>query len=327
MNRGLVVAAVAILTATGALAIPHAATAQDPVGRLNPMRGEMVSAAYEGWWPNEDGTYQIFFGYFNSNWEQEFDIPVGVENYFTMAEAGQLDDLEFEAYDPSQADQGQPTHIYPRRSPFLFTITVPADFGDKEWVWTLKTPGKVSRAHGILAPDYRIDPQVISTEVGGAFGSLDNRLRENLAPEMEIEGGEHRTVRVGQPLTLVSHAEDPDNYPPRSNRRLPQSTEQLYRPATAVTVSCAPGLRMHWGVYRGPADNVSFDPIQLKTWMDSRVYANSSCSPPFVLPEVPGDNTWRVRATFDEPGEYTLLAVGSDGSMTNYQYIDVTVTR
>jgi hypothetical protein len=327
MKRGVVAVAAAILTAAGALSVPKSATAQDPVGRLNPMRGEMVSAAYEGWWPNEDGTFELFFGYFNTNWEQEFDIPVGMENYFTMTEAHGLDDLGLDAYDPSQADQGQPTHFYPRRSPFLFTITVPADFGDKEWVWTLKTPGKVSRAHGILTPDYRIDPQVISTEVGGAFGSLDNRLRDNVAPEMEIEGGEHRTVRVGQPLTLISHAEDPDNYPPRSNRRLPQSTEELYRPATAVTVSCAPGLRMHWGVYRGPADHVSFDPVQLKTWMDPRVYANSSCSPPFVLPEVPADNTWRVQATFDEPGEYTLLAVASDGSMTNYQYIDVTVTR
>ena len=96
--------------------------------------------------------------------------------------------------------------------------------------------------------------------------------------------------------------------------------------ATSVTVQGAPGLRMHWGVYRGPAENVRFDPIQLKTWMDSRVYSNSPWSPPFVLPEVPEDKTWTVRATFDEPGEYTLLAVASDGSMTTYDYIDVMVT-
>jgi hypothetical protein len=36
-------------------------------------------------------------------------------------------------------------HFYPRRSPFLFTIKVPKDFGDKEIVWTLKTHGKVER--------------------------------------------------------------------------------------------------------------------------------------------------------------------------------------
>jgi hypothetical protein len=327
MNRGVLVATVAGLATVAALAVPDTASAQDAVGRLSPMRGEMVSAAYEGWWPNEDGTYELFFGYFNSNWEQEFDIPIGGRNYFAMTEAAGLDDLEYDAHDPAQADQGQPTHIYPRRSAFLFTITVPADFGDKEWVWTLKTPGKVSRAHGILAPDYRIDPQVISTEVGGNFGSLDNRMRTNITPELEVEGDERRTVRVGEPLTLVSHADDPDEYPPRSNRRLPGSTEELYRPATAVTVQSAPGLRMHWGVYRGLADKVHFDPVQMKTWMDSRVYSNSPWSPPFVLPEVPEDKTWRVRATFDEPGEYTLLAVASDGAMTNNQYVTVTVTR
>jgi hypothetical protein len=326
MNRGLIVAAVATLATAAALVVPDTATAQDAVGRLSPMRGEMVSAAYEGWWPNDDGTFELFFGYFNSNWEQEFDLPVGDGNYFTMTEAGGLDDLEADAYDMSEADQGQPTHFYPRRSAFLFTITVPADFGDKEWVWTVETPAKVSRAHGLLAPDYRIDPQVISTEVGGNFGSLDNRMRTNITPELEVEGDEHRSVRVGEPLTLVSHADDPDDYPPRSNRRLPRNTQELYRPATAVTVQGAPGLRMHWGVYRGPADKVRLDPVQMKTWMDSRVYSNSPWSPPFVLPEVPEDQTWRVRATFDEPGEYTLLAVASDGAMTEHQYIDVTVT-
>jgi len=187
------------------------------------LRGEIVSAAYEGWWPNDDGSLTMFFGYFNTNWEQEFDIPVGERNYFTLTEPAMLDDLEHDAFDPAQADQGQPTHLYPRRNPFLFTLQVPADFGDKEWVWTLKSSGQVSRAYGILSPDYRIDPQVISTEVGGNFGDLDNRLRTNIAPELEVEGDAHRTVRVGQPLRLVAHANDPDEYPPRSARRLPRT--------------------------------------------------------------------------------------------------------
>lgn len=320
MRRALTAAAIVFVVAAGS------AEAQDAVGRFMPMRGEMVSASYEGWWPNDDGTFTLFFGYFNTNWEQEFDIPIGSQNYFRMTEAGGLDDLEYDAFDGGEADQGQPTHFYPRRNPFLFTLRVPADFGDKEWVWTLKTPGNVSRAFGILAPDYRIDPQVISTEVGGNFGDLDNRLRTNIAPELSVEGDAHRTVRVGEPVTLVAHANDPDDYPPRSSRSLPENTEELYRPPGGVVVQGAPGLRMHWGVYRGPAQHVSFDPLQLKTWMDSRVYSNSPWSPPFVLPEVPEDGRWEVRATFDEPGEYTLRAVASDGSQFTYQNVSVTVT-
>jgi hypothetical protein len=131
---------------------------------------------------------------------------------------------------------------------------------------------------------------------------------------------------VGQPLTLVAHANDPDDYPPRSNRRLPQNTEELYRPPGGVVVQGAPGLRMHWGVYRGPASAVSFDPVQLKTWMDSRVYGNSPWSPPFVLPEVPEDNRWEARVTFTQPGEYALRAVASDGSQFTYRNVNVTVT-
>ena len=319
----LAVLAAAALTVAGSAPL-HA---QDAVGRFMPMRGEMVSAAYEGWWPNDDGSFSLFFGYFNTNWEQDFEIPVGDRNYFRMVDAGELDDLELDDLRPSEADQGQPTHFYPRRNPFLFTVRVPADFGDKEWVWTLKTAGQVSRAYGILSPDYRIDPQVISTEVGGNFGDLDNRLRTNIAPELEIEGDSHRTVRVGEPVTLVAYANDPDDYPPRSGRRLPENTEELYRPATGVVVQGAPGLRMHWMVYRGPASAVTFDPVQMKTWMDSRVYANSPWSPPFVLPEVPEDNRWLARATFSEPGEYTLRAVASDGSQFTYENVTVTVTR
>ena len=105
------------------------------------LNGQSISPAYEGWWPNEDGSFSLFLGYMNSNWEQHFDIPIGPDNYFAFTDPQGLDDLEQDAYQASVADQGQPTHFYPRRNPFLFTITVPGDFGSKELVWTLKTNG------------------------------------------------------------------------------------------------------------------------------------------------------------------------------------------
>ena len=293
------------------------AGAQDAVGRFMRLRGEIVSPAYEGWWQNEDGGYTLFFGYMNSNWEQEFNVPIGPHNYFTLTEAGGLDNLELEALDPSMADQGQPAHFYPRRNPFLFTVNVPADFGDKEWVWTLTTQGQTKRAYGLLSSDYRMDPQVMATEVGGNFGSLDDRLRTNMPPELTVEGDQRRSVRAGEPLTLVTFANDPDNYPPRRNRSgTPRTLDELYRTPRGATVQGAPGLRMSWMVYRGPAQHVAFAPTQMKTWMDSRVWANSPWSPPLSIPEPPADGKWVAEVTFEEPGNYVLRAVASDGSVT-----------
>jgi hypothetical protein len=317
-----------LLAALAFLFLFQAADGQEGTGRLMFMRGEIASPAYEGWWPNEDGSFTLFFGYMNSNWEQEYDIPVGPNNYFTLTEAGGLDDLDFDAFDAAVADQGQPAHFYPRRNPFLFTLRVPADFGDKEWVWTLKTQGKTNRAYGLLSSDYRIDPQVMSTEVGGNFGSLDDRLRTHLPPELDVEGDERRTVRSGEPLTLVAFANDPDNYPPRreDRGRLPETLDELYRGPGGSTVQGAPGLRLSWMVYRGPARNVTFAPVQMKTWMDSRVWGNSPWSPPRMIPEPPADGKWVTEVTFDEPGEYVLRAVASDGSAFTYDNVIVTVT-
>jgi len=57
------------------------------------LRDQHVSPAFEGWWENEDGSYKLFFGYMNANWEQELDIPIGPDNYFALSEAGVQDDL------------------------------------------------------------------------------------------------------------------------------------------------------------------------------------------------------------------------------------------
>ena len=108
------------------------------------------------------------FGYMNTNWQQEFDIPVG---------AAERD----RAGGP---DQGQPTHFYPRRNPFLFSIRVPADFGTKELIWTLTANGKTREGLRVAEDRLPDRPQVISTEVGGDFGSLRDELRTNIPPEL-----------------------------------------------------------------------------------------------------------------------------------------------
>jgi hypothetical protein len=301
------------------------------------LSGRDLFPAFEGWEQQPDGSVKMWFGYYNENWEQEFDLPIGPDNYFSVVEVGDDPTLEadepFEPpFDVDDADRGQPTHFFPRRNPFLFTIDIPdpAAFGgpeDRQLVWTLKANGRTRRVYAALSPDYAVDGQSMSTDMGGNFGSTHQDLRSNVPPELEVEGRSDRTVRVGEPLTLVAHARDPDDYPPRRATRRPQSLEELYAPPRGSVVRSMPGLRLSWIVYRGPADHATFDPVQMKTWMDSRMYANSPWSPPYIVPEPPEDGRWEVHVTFSEPGEFVLRAVAGDGARLNYENVHVTVSR
>jgi hypothetical protein len=310
------------------LALLIVATSSSAQPRVSYSAGQPVEPAYEGWMKNTDGSYTLYFGYMNTNWQQEFDIPVGPENSFS----------------PGNADMGQPTHFLPRRNPFLFTVKVPGDLGTKEIVWTLTANGVTRKAYASLKSDYEIDPQVISTEVGGDNGSLADELRTNIAPQLKVEGPATRTVKVGQPLSLVAVAGDPDNIPARKDGRpapgagpgakkteykqpAPQNTAAVvYRPPVAVVASAGPGLHLSWIIYRGKASAAAFKPDQMKTWMDTRAYGNSMWSPPYAIPEPPADGRWVNEVMFNEPGTYVLRAVVSDGALFTYENVTVTVT-
>ena len=305
--------------------------------RFTYSKGQSVSPSYEGWMPNEDGSFTLYFGYMNTNWLEEFDVPIGPDNNI----------------EPGGPDQGQPTHYYPRRNPFLFTVRVPKDFGTKELIWTLTTHGRTEKAYASLKTDYQIDKQVISTEVGGDGGSLRDELRYNIPPELEIQGEARRSVKVGEPLMLVAVAGDPDNLParrdgkpqPRHPGQPPGEEAQkppsprasasasanvatlVYKPPSSIVPFSGPGLRLSWIVYRGPASTVTFSPEQMKTWTDTRAWANSPWSPPFTIPEPPPDGKWVTQVTFQEPGTYVLRAVASDGSLFTYENVTVNVTR
>src|SRR5437763_15188842 len=93
---------VALVSLT-ALLLLQSATAQT---RFTYSKGQSISPAYEGWMPNEDGYFTMYFAYMNTNWLEEFDLPVGPENNI----------------EPGDPDQGQQTHFYTRRNHLLFTI-------------------------------------------------------------------------------------------------------------------------------------------------------------------------------------------------------------
>lgn len=284
--------------------------------RFTYSRGQSVTPAYEGWWQNADGSYTLFFGYMNSNWEEELDVPIGPENNI----------------EPGGPDRGQPTHFYPRRNMYLFTVRVAEDFGDNELVWTLTTNGRTERTYGTLLADYEVDVQTIGTEMGANFGGVIDEWRGNQPPELQVAVDQPQTVRVGEPLTLVAFASD-DGIPSGRGRSRPRAVVEPGKPHPAYTppptrvVPASPaGLRLSWIVYRGDASQVAFAPEQFKVWQDTRVYANSPWSPPYIIPPPPEDGNWEVEVTFDKPGTYVLRAVACDSALTTSENLTVTVT-
>ena len=266
--------------------------------------GQTISPAYEGWERNPDGSFNLVFGYMNRNWDEELDVPIGLDNSIA----------------PGRPDQGQPTHFLPRRSRCVFAIHVPADFGDKELVWTLTSNGQTQRAYASLKNDYFIDNNVIQANfgAGGAGGSLPG-LSDNEAPTLTVEADRLRTVGVGQSQTLAAVATD-DGIP----RARPLAPTNPRRPGR-ITTDTATGLRLSWFLYRG-SGAVTFDPPQITAWEDTRVGGNSPWSPGWSTPGPPADNRWEVAATFSRPGTYILRALAHDGGLQTYEDVTVRVS-
>ncbi|HML15975.1 MAG TPA: hypothetical protein VK419_03080 [Bryobacteraceae bacterium] len=284
--------------------------------QLSYSKGQLVYPAYEGWEKNADGSFNLLFGYMNSNWEEEFDVPIGPENNF----------------EPGGPDRGQPTHFFPRRNRFVFRVRVPADFGQSEVVWTLVTHGKTQKAYGSLRQDYFVDNMVFTSENGAIGAGVSNpEIRANKPPVLEAAGDRNRTAKVGEPLTLWANATDDGIPKPRPrgaflDRTNAKVDDMRLVPPKQVTVGSATGLWVACYKYRGPG-NVTFTPPQPKTWEDTRAGANSQWAPLWQAPPVPPDGKWTVQVSFDEPGVYVLRWHATDGALWADEDITVTVTR
>jgi len=104
--------------------------------------GQDVTAAYEGWFKNPDGSFSMLFGYFNRNLKQELDIPIGDNNRI----------------EPGPPDQGQPTHFLPRRQWGVFTVAVPENFGTEKLTWTIVIDGQATVVPAHLDARWEISP-------------------------------------------------------------------------------------------------------------------------------------------------------------------------
>ena len=296
------VLACALVTAAFLLAM----AAAPAVAQVYPETDQSIAPAYEGWEQNEDGSFNLVFGYMNRNWDQELDVPIGPDNRL----------------DPGGPDRGQPTHFQPRRNRHVFRVRVPADFGDGEVVWTLVSNGQTERAYATLHPDYFLNDIAIMNNngAGGPAGGAYN-IFGNERPVLDVEGDSHLQARVGESIVLTAVASD-DGVPKR--RAMPPPSWRLGR-GGAGTPNSASGLRVAWIVYRGE-DHVTFDPPQFEVWEDYREGADSPWAPGWEPPEVPEDGAWVVEAAFGEPGTYVLRCLAHDGGLATHEDVTVTVS-
>jgi len=240
--------------------VPAALNAQ----QIPYARGLDVSPTYDGWEQNPDGGYTMYFGYFNRNTQQEFNIPIGPDNNI------------------DGGDKGQPTHFYPDRKWWVFNVVVPKDWPkDKRVVWTLTTNGRTNQAKGWLQAEWEVDKGVIAKNAARdpslmTAGTNERDIdHQNVAPK--INPIPTQTVSLADTLTLSATATDDGRPKPAS----PDTTTE--------------GLRLRWIHYRGPA-NVRFDPEIMRM----RVYAKPATLQTNVKFTEPGEYVLRVIASDGE---------------------------
>jgi hypothetical protein len=199
--------------------------------------GQSVVPYFEGWIRNPDGTFDLVFGYFNRNWQQELAIPAGPDN--TVELGG--------------PDSGQPTYFLPRRQRFVFRVKVPRDFGKKEVVWSLTANGKTENAFGSLIPQQEITERVVLTN-----GGYDPGLNDPNKPPAVTVAPIH--AAAGDPVTLTVSVADDGLPKPRATptaRQAPSATFGGQINSSTGTPRPA-GLTVSWVQYGGPA-KVTFE--------------------------------------------------------------------
>jgi hypothetical protein len=259
------------------------AAAQTPAPTYIPQTkfssGQDVVPSFDGWLRNADGSFTMVFGYMNRNYEQELAIPAGADNQVS----------------PGAADQGQPTYFLPRRHAWAFRVKVPADWGNKELVWTINANGRTEKAYASLQSDEEILERVIMTR-GGLSPGLDD---PNMPPSITIAPTEAATV--GSPVTLTAMVID-DGLP---KRRAPKAVPAAEpgRAQTNTTVEARLGLNVTWMEYRGPG---------------KVIFENAN-------PILVADGQAVNRAMFSVPGTYVLRATANDGELSTSSDITLNV--
>lgn len=263
--------------------------------------GQPVIPIFDGWHAESDGTASLCLGYFNLNFDEALEIPIGPNNYI----------------EPERFNGMQPTYFNPvplqarnkQRHYCVFSINVPQGM-EEPIVWHLRRDFK----------DYSVPASPKSHEYGveDIFFASDRAERGgSMAPwvmfieptgSAEFIGKGRRggvrigpvSTRVGEPLPLTITARQP---------RVEEFAELAPYEGGERTFEAT------WQKYSGPADKVG-----LVTFSDN------------YLELGPVEGVASTAATFHESGDYVLLVQVLGGGYDNQccwtnGYVEVSVTE
>jgi hypothetical protein len=280
IRNGFGVLGVLALVATAAVGAPVGAQGLAPVS----TRGKTVTPAFEGWYENADGTYSISFGYYNRNSDEVLDIPVGPDNFVS----------------PGDQNQGQPTRFYTKRHWGVFVVKVPADFGKKQVVWTLKIRGETFAIAGSLRPEWQID--ALEGEAGSGNTPPNVRFSEagpaGAGPAGITIGP--LAAKVGAPLAITVWTVDDGNA----------------AGAMASDARSSTPVSLAWFKHQGPGD-VTFTPAT------ARLTPTGGKGSTNAIFSAPGDYIVRVRVN-DASG---VVGAGHAQCCWTNGYVKVTVSQ
>ncbi|MBZ5557553.1 MAG: hypothetical protein LAO77_09810 [Acidobacteriia bacterium] len=242
--------------------------------------GQGVTAAFEGWFYNKDGSQSLLVGYFNRNAKQELDIPIGPNNRI----------------EPGGPDQGQPTHFLTGRQYGVFPIKVPKDFGTKQLTWTLVANGQTNVIPMHLKADWVVEPYL---DAGSQNTPPVLKFQADgpafTGPPVGIAASYSTTVP--NPLALTTWVTDEGARVNVGERPTPQRGRGAAAGRGGAGAPPAPpALSITWSMYRGPG-SVKFDSV--KPSIDRADGGKASTTATF---SAPGDYILRVQAN-DQSGE------------------------
>ena len=284
----------------------------DPQGYLF-NSGQSIQPVFEGWAHNPNGSFEMHFGYLNRNYVEELEVSVGADN----------------RVEPAGPDRGQPTYFYPRVNRRMFSVTVPADWGDRELVWTVTVRDETYRAVGWLQAEWEI-----AANPGARVAAATEGEATNEAPTLVVDVA--RTVTLADTLTMTATVTDDGLPEPRAGRRarvvLPTFERNADGPTVPVNVpQLLPASRhrptrtkveqvnVTWSQRRGPIG------VTLESQDEDEPEDDSEGDSQDVSEDRPRDVMTTVTASFETPGEYVFLVQASDGAETVTEQVAVTV--
>ena len=255
--------------------------------------GQSIQPFFDGWSHHPDGGFDFHFGYLNRNYVEELNVPVGAANRMS----------------PGDPDQGQPTYFYPRTNRRMFSVRVPADWGDRRLEWQVTVGDETYRALGWLQPEWEIFANAAAARAGGQGDNQPPTLA------VTVPAG----AAAGEPVTLTAAVTDDGLPPPRRRGGGGRGTLDTFeqRPGEPTLPVNVPQIQVsaRKRPLRTPVERVTV------TWTQLRGAAGVTLAADDDAP----DGSAVVTAVFPSPGEYLFRVQASDTLANAVEMVSVTV--